>query len=451
MQFVFSIMNATGSGDEVHTPNNRAERVVIYVGISTAVTTGLVLLLVVLYRCHKAKHPGAASPRPQPCEQALRTHSSSSGSSDDGYYSLSSAPNSGRNDKVSKEKDHQWLPVVKGLTRCISEGAYGQVYVNPSTEAQYYALKLFRAHVNKEWEKEVHIFGIINQFENENLVHMVWSDVLDTGGLTRCYILMDYHRLGSIRDYGQAQNFTLLQVTNVIHGIASALDFLQAGQEVSGMAYRIAHRDIKSTNILVKDDYSACLIDFGTAMTDAMYSASIRGKHHCVVRRIVGTPRYIAPEQLRSVGHGMETFECQRFSELLGADMYAASLVMWELLTSALGWEQCDGGALELSVWSDCRMRKPYWREVPPSPTLQDMQICLLDRHTYPEIFAHWTLYPELQPLLVLMEKCWQHTPGRPTARELLLVSTCAHLDTKLGPNLSLSPSKESSEAESLS
>jgi len=85
----------------------------------------------------------------------------------------------------------------------------------------------------------------------------------------------------------------------------------------------IAHRDLKSKNILVKSDgHTCCIGDFGLALKlqnkNTMSSAELRSK--------VGTKRYMSPELIEgAIAFTRETF--------LRIDVYASALVLWEIMS----------------------------------------------------------------------------------------------------------------------
>src|SRR6185503_18702771 len=76
-------------------------------------------------------------------------------------------------------------------------------------------------------------------------------------------------------------------------------------------AQRVLHRDLKPANVLIDDEGRVRITDFGTAV------AGTNEKHDTVV----GTPGYMAPEQLMP---GRELTE--------RTDVYALGLVLYELL-----------------------------------------------------------------------------------------------------------------------
>ncbi|MEZ4364395.1 MAG: serine/threonine-protein kinase [Kofleriaceae bacterium] len=79
----------------------------------------------------------------------------------------------------------------------------------------------------------------------------------------------------------------------------------------------IVHRDLKPGNVLVDSHGRPTLVDFGVS-----WRAGYRG--HTVEGQIVGTPQYLAPEQIRGESVGPAT------------DLYAAGVMIYEALTGAL-------------------------------------------------------------------------------------------------------------------
>ena len=80
----------------------------------------------------------------------------------------------------------------------------------------------------------------------------------------------------------------------------------------------IAHRDIKSKNILVKKDLQCCIANFGLAVMKT------ESKINMPTNPRQGTKRYMAPEILS------ESMNMSHFDSFKQADIYALGLVMWE-------------------------------------------------------------------------------------------------------------------------
>ena len=85
----------------------------------------------------------------------------------------------------------------------------------------------------------------------------------------------------------------------------------------------IVHGDLKPANVLLADDGTAQLIDFGVAIDDSDRTGPIR---------IGGTRPYMSPEQLRSFRNANRDFDSR-------SDLYAAGVVLYELLTGRYPYE----------------------------------------------------------------------------------------------------------------
>eukprot|EP00301_Raphidiophrys_heterophryoidea_P007556 c12910_g1_i2.p1 GENE.c12910_g1_i2~~c12910_g1_i2.p1 ORF type:complete len:1642 (+),score=461.47 c12910_g1_i2:343-5268(+) len=88
----------------------------------------------------------------------------------------------------------------------------------------------------------------------------------------------------------------------------------------SGMSYLhksgIVHRDLKSLNLLVTDDFTVKVADFGLAKVKSIAKSVMTGSIH-----VMGTLAYMAPELLMG----------KPFNEKV--DVYAFGIVLWEILT----------------------------------------------------------------------------------------------------------------------
>ncbi|GHB80797.1 hypothetical protein GCM10010347_59480 [Streptomyces cirratus] len=102
--------------------------------------------------------------------------------------------------------------------------------------------------------------------------------------------------------------------------IASALDHVHA--------HGIIHHDIKPSNVLLSDDGSPFLADFGLAR-------AVDDRTRSEPETLVGTLAYMAPEQLRGHGAGM------------ASDVYALGLTLLEALT---GVREYVGTPAEIGV-----------------------------------------------------------------------------------------------------
>jgi serine/threonine protein kinase len=85
----------------------------------------------------------------------------------------------------------------------------------------------------------------------------------------------------------------------------------------SAHEHNVVHRDLKPANVLLTRDGVAKIADFGLAKRLDDESAPTE------TGSILGTPSYMAPEQVRGPGHGVGP----------AADVYALGAILYELLT----------------------------------------------------------------------------------------------------------------------
>ena len=104
----------------------------------------------------------------------------------------------------------------------------------------------------------------------------------------------------------------------------------------------VAHRDLKSGNILLsKDFHQVKLADFG--LSRRCDADGLAG----TLTSLAGTLHYMAPELLSS--------KSQQSS--LSADIYAFAIIMWEVVFRAIPWQSVKDHATFKRQVLDCRMR----------------------------------------------------------------------------------------------
>jgi serine/threonine-protein kinase len=112
--------------------------------------------------------------------------------------------------------------------------------------------------------------------------------------------------------------------------MADALQGLHAAHEAKdemGRPLEIVHRDISPHNIMVGHDGRARVLDFGIAKASSSSSSTREGE-------VKGKFAYMSPEQLSSA-----TVDRR-------ADLFAASIVLWEMLSAKRLFQAPDPGAI---------------------------------------------------------------------------------------------------------
>ena len=110
------------------------------------------------------------------------------------------------------------------------------------------------------------------------------------------YIATEFVDGVTLRHHMNSQRMSLDEVLNVATQVASALQAAHAAG--------IAHRDIKPENIMIRSDGYIKVLDFGLAkLTEHEHSPATPETNPGVV---MGTPRYMSPEQARGLDVDVE-------------------------------------------------------------------------------------------------------------------------------------------------
>lgn len=103
------------------------------------------------------------------------------------------------------------------------------------------------------------------------ILGFIAADIKGTGSWTQMLLITDYHELGSLHDFLQQYAPDGVAAGRLAFTAASGLAHLHT--EIFGTRGKpaIAHRDIKSKNILVKRDWTCAIADFGLAVRYIRY------------------------------------------------------------------------------------------------------------------------------------------------------------------------------------
>nr|XP_020860599.1 activin receptor type-1C isoform X4 [Phascolarctos cinereus] len=170
----------------------------------------------------------------------------------------------------------------------------------------------------------------------------------------------------------------------------------------------IAHRDLKSKNILVKKCEACAIADLGLAV-----------KHDSVLNTIdipqnprVGTKRYMAPEVLD------DTMNMNIFESFKRADIYSLGLVYWEIA------RRCSiGGITE-------EYQLPFYDMVPSDPSIEDMRKVVCEQKYRPNIPNQWQSCEALRVMGRIMRECW-YANGAARLTALRIKKTISQLCVK--------------------
>ena len=206
------------------------------------------------------------------------------------------------------------------LGECIGSGRYGSVF-RGTWQGEELAIKIFSSRDEQSWTRETEIFNTV-LLRHDNILGFFASDMVSSGTSTELWLITHYHSNGSLHDYLQITELNQEEALKLSYSTVCGLVHLHT--EIYGTHGKpsIAHRDVKSKNILVKRDGSCCIGDLGLAV---IHSVDNDGPLD-VPEHKVGTKRYMAPEMLS------ETADMSQFDSFRRIDVYALGLVLWEIV-----------------------------------------------------------------------------------------------------------------------
>ena len=224
------------------------------------------------------------------------------------------------------------------LLECVGQGGMADVYKAMDTILnRVVAIKILRGDLADDpmtllrFQREA---SAASKLSHPNVV-----DVYDVGESEgKHYIVMEYVRGRTLKQ--------LIAQRGALH-LDEAVDIMLQLTSAVAMAHEkhIIHRDIKPQNVLVKDDGTVKITDFGIAVAHGSVQLT---QHHTVM----GSAHYLAPETTR--GEAPTT----------AVDIYALGIVFYELLSGSVPFQ--GSNPTEIAV-KHLRERMPYIRDFNPT------------------------------------------------------------------------------------
>jgi serine/threonine-protein kinase len=203
------------------------------------------------------------------------------------------------------------------LRRMLGRGGMGTVYLarDEAREGEWVALKMLDASFGRNPVA-------LERFSREarlarRIAHRNVAQVFDLGSIEgRAFLTLEYVEGEDLR--------ALLMREGALKAEAAARLAMEvcAGLEAAHRA-AVVHRDLKPANVLLERGGRVVLTDFGIAR--AMEDQGPGGLTH--LHGMVGTPQYMAPEQLTESRVDART------------DVYAVGLLLFEMLVGAPAFE----------------------------------------------------------------------------------------------------------------
>ncbi|XP_049982607.1 anti-Muellerian hormone type-2 receptor isoform X2 [Alexandromys fortis] len=300
--------------------------------------------------------------------------------------------------------DCEELPELAELcfSQVIQEGGHAVVWAG-RLQGEMVAIKAFPPRAVAQFRAERAVYQLPG-LQHDHIVRFITAGQGGPGPLPSVPLLvLELYPKGSLCHYLTQYTSDWGSSLRMALSLAEGLAFLheerwQDGQYKPG----IAHRDLSSQNVLVREDRSCAIGDLGLALVlpglaQPPASAPTQPGGPAVILE-AGTQRYMAPELLD------RTLDLQDWGTALQrADIYSLALLLWEILS------RC----------SDLRPdRRPppfqlaYEAELGSNPSACELWALAVEERRRPRIPSTWscsTTDPE--GLRELLEDCWDADP----------------------------------------
>ncbi|XP_070592144.1 anti-Muellerian hormone type-2 receptor isoform X3 [Erythrolamprus reginae] len=301
----------------------------------------------------------------------------------------------------SEVKDEKKLPRLEvpdlQFIQIIHEGQLSKLWQGTFSQ-QPVAIKAFPPLCHQQFASEWAVYSL-PLMNHENVARLVTAGYggpsEEHGGL----LVLTLYPLGSLRNFLSHHICPWDISIRLGSSLARGLAFLHEEKRKEGLHKPgVAHRDLSSQNVLVREDRTCVITDFGFAMTLPLRHEQSRKDPAEAIIHKAGAQRYVAPEildenlNLQDVG-----------SALRQADVYSLALVLWEILM------RCSTLFPENGIPA---FQLAYEAELGSTPTYSELRRLAVEERRRPIVPPAWTKFGQVAiSLQELLEDCWDPEP----------------------------------------
>jgi len=199
------------------------------------------------------------------------------------------------------------IPGIRVL-RLIAEGGLSRVYLaSRETDDEPLVLKILKAEVSSDEDmlrRFMEEYALVERIQSNHIAR------IDGHGISEghAYLVMEFFEGGDLSKRLAGQALPPAEAFRIFRELMYALgDIHEKG---------VLHRDLKPHNLMFRDDGSLAIVDFGIAKQIDAIDRTGHGE-------VLGTPRYMSPEQVQ--GRALD----------LRTDIYSAGVLLYQMLTGS--------------------------------------------------------------------------------------------------------------------
>ncbi|KAL5574422.1 hypothetical protein UlMin_016121 [Ulmus minor] len=286
--------------------------------------------------------------------------------------------------------------------RLIGSGSYGRVYKGILSDGTAIAVKILHSQTGNSTKSFNRECQVLKRIRHRNLMRIITACSLpDFKALVLPYMSngsLDSRLYPHSRDGlgSGSSDLSLIQRVNICSDIAEGMAYLHHHSPV-----RVIHCDLKPSNVLLNDDMTALVSDFGIArlvMTVAGGNAAVEIMENSTANMLSGSIGYIAPEY----GFGSNTST--------KGDVYSFGILVLEMVTRKRPIDDMFVGGLSLPKWVKSHYNGREEKVV-------DSSLLRASRDQSPEVNKMWEV--AIGELIELGILCTQESPStRPTMHD---------------------------------
>ena len=168
-----------------------------------------------------------------------------------------------------------------------ASGRFGCVWKAQMGSGRVVAVKIFPPSDRQSWLAERDFYCLEHVGSNAGILRFIGAEMSGSD----YWLVTEYHEHGSLYDYLKHNEVTVDELLRLALSMCHGLAFMHTP---FGRKPPVAHRDFKSRNVLIRQDLTACIADFGLALVLDQYPGDVHG-------------------QVRDNAYRLSCFVCYRF------------------------------------------------------------------------------------------------------------------------------------------